>query len=206
MVPRNPVQALLFDLGGVLIDIDFERVFRAWAVHSTLPIDEIRRRFAVDTAYQRHERGELDGAGYFAHLRRLLALDCTQSAIEDGWNAVFVGEIADTLNLVRLARDTLPCFCFTNTNAVHQQTWTAGFPQVVALFEEIFVSSELGLRKPERRAFDTVAARIGVDPSAILFFDDLAQNIEGAQAAGYQAVQVRSTQDIQAALVQSGLL
>jgi putative hydrolase of the HAD superfamily len=206
MTRQTPVQALLFDLGGVLIDIDFERVFRAWAAHTTLPLDEIRKRFAADTAYQRHERGELDGPGYFAHLRRILALECTESVIEVGWNAVFVGEISDTLSLVRHARTALPCFCFTNTNAVHQQIWTAGYPEVVGLFDEIFVSSELGLRKPERRAFDTVAQRIGIDPAAILFFDDLAQNIDGAHAAGFQAVQVRGPHDVRAALVQTGLL
>ena len=73
-MPHN-VEGLLFDLGGVVIDIDFERVFRSWESLSKLPIEEIERRFTMDAAYEQHERGEIDASEYFAHLRNVLELE-----------------------------------------------------------------------------------------------------------------------------------
>jgi len=199
-VHPSPTRALLFDLGGVLIDIDFERVFEAWARHSVLGLQEIRQRFMADTAYERHERGEMDGASYLSHLRGLLEIHAPERAVRDGWNSVFVGEISDTVALVRTARQGLPCFAFTNTNRIHQQAWSAAYPDVVTLFDEIFVSSELGLRKPERRSFAAVAQRIGLEPAEILFFDDMRQNVEGARSLGMRAVQVTQPEDVRRAL------
>jgi len=204
MTDANPIQALLFDLGGVLIEIDFERVFLNWARYSPLAADEIRARFSVDTAYQRHERGEMDGAAYFAHLRRRLLLDATDAEIVAGWNAVFVGRIHQTLGLIGRLRASLPCFCFTNTNPTHQAAWSRDYPELGALFEEVFVSSELGMRKPEREAFEAVVHRMGFPPSGILFFDDLAQNVEGARTLGMQAVLVTGPADIQRAVMEIG--
>lgn len=189
-----------------MIDIDFERMFRAWAPLSALPVEQLRRRFTVDTAYQRHERGELSSHAYFAHVRQLLELSADDAQIGEGWNAIFVGVVHDVLGLVRQARTLRPCFCFTNTNPVHQLAWSRDYPDVVAAFDEIFVSSDLGMRKPELPAYRAVAERIGVPTSAILFFDDLAENVAGARAAGMQAVQVRGAADVREGLLRYGAL
>lgn len=205
--PDQPrIEALLFDLGGVMIDIDFERIFSRWARLSTLTGAQIRERFAVDTAYLAYERGQLDSSAYFNHLRRLLELDACDEDIACGWNAIFVAEITEAVTMVHGARARLPCFAFTNTNPVHQASWSSQFPAVVAAFDDIFVSSELGVRKPEQRAFETVVQKIGVDPASVLFFDDLPQNVAGAEALGIRAVQVRSPQDIRRALTVNALL
>ena len=195
-----PIGALLFDLGGVLIEIDFERVFSAWAKFSNLPLPEIRRRFSVDVAYEHHERGELDGPSYLRHIRQLLEIDASSQALHDAWNTIFVGRIQSTIARVKTARQHLPCFVFTNSNELHQQAWEAAYPDVLSLFEEVFVSSELGLRKPDPQAFAAVASRIGLAAPTILFFDDLRQNIEGARAFGMQAIHVRDPSDVQEAL------
>lgn len=200
MADTRGIEALLFDLGGVVLEIDFERVFRHWALRSKLSVDEIRARFSVDDTYQGHERGEIDAAGYFDHLRRLLRLEGSDAEIAAGWNAVFVGRIEPAITLVRQARRRLPCYCLTNTNPTHQTAWSGGYPELASLFDEIFVSSELGMRKPERRAYENVARRIGVDPGRVLFFDDLAQNIEGAKTAGMPGVLVRGPDDIREGL------
>jgi hypothetical protein len=63
-------RALLFDLGGVVLEIDFDRVFLSWGARASCDPQLIRRRFKFDEAYEQHERGELDAAGYFASLRR----------------------------------------------------------------------------------------------------------------------------------------
>jgi putative hydrolase of the HAD superfamily len=198
--PSQPVKVLLFDLGGVVIDISVERALRCWEPSSRLTIEQMRGRLAADEPFRQHERGELPAAAYFDHLRRVFELDASDHQIAEGWNAILVGENRESLRLVASARRHLPCYAFTNTSQTHQATWTNAFPNVVSAFERIFSSPELGLRKPERAAFDTVTREIGVAPSDVLFFDDLLENVEGARAAGLQAVHVRGYADIRRAL------
>ena len=197
---KQPIEALLFDLGGVVIEVDFDRVFRSWARLSRLSFQEIRRRFSMDAMYGRHERGELAAAEYFNYLREVLALDGSDEAIIKGWNEIYVGEITETLHEILAIKEQLPCFALTNTNPTHQAAWEVLFPRVISSFEKVFVSSEMGARKPERAAFAAVAEIIGASPASILFFDDASENVAGAAAAGMQGVLVRSPEDVKQAL------
>jgi len=205
-VPAGRIEALLFDLGGVLINIDFNLAFAHWQPLSTLSLDAIRTRFRFDHAYEQHERGEISADSYFAHLARELCLRHEPDAIARGWNAIFCGEIAETLALVQAARAHLPCYAFSNSNLTHQAAWSGMYPAVVQAFDRVFVSSDIGLRKPERRAFEHISQAIGVPASAMLFFDDLADNVAGARAAGLQAVLVRGPADVCDALQSLGCL
>ena len=193
-------QALLFDVGGVVIDIDFNRALQAWSVHSPLTLAELKQRFQFDTAYERHERGEIDANDYFDHLASALQLTATREEIASGWNAIFVAEITATRRLVEAARTTLPCYAFTNTNATHLNCWTRLFPGVVAAFDGIFASHQIGLRKPERAAFEHICLATDIPAENFVFFDDLPENIQAASRAGLQAVLVRSPDDVARAL------
>ena len=195
------VEALLFDVGGVVLDIDFERAFRSWEPISRISLQEIRRRFSMDGPYEQHERGEICAAEYFDHLREVLELEGGDANIAQRWNAIYVREIKETKQYILSAKRKLPCFAFTNSNPTHQAVWTAAYPGVVGAFDRIFVSSDLGLRKPERAAFEKISKIVGVDTSAILFFDDMLENVEGARAAGLRAVHVRTPLDVKRALV-----
>jgi putative hydrolase of the HAD superfamily len=198
--------ALLFDLGGVVIEIDFERALLHWAKYSALPLPALRAAFFFDAAYQQHERGEIGWAQYAQHLRTTLRLAATDGEIEEGWNLIFIREIPQTLDMIEQVRALLPCDGFSNTNPTHQAHWARAFPRVTSAFRKIFVSWELGVRKPERAAFEMVCAQMGLDTGEVLFFDDTPENVDGARAAGLQAVLVRSPQDVRDALSAAGLL
>jgi FMN phosphatase YigB (HAD superfamily) len=192
--------ALLFDMGGVVIDIDFDRAFHAWQPRSKLSFSEIKRTFRFDDLYASHERGEISAARYYDHLSSMLQIERDHDYIATGWSAIYVGEISETIAMLQIARSTLPCYAFTNTNSAHALTWRRLFPAAVACFERVFASHEIGLRKPERSAFDYVARTIGVPARSIVFFDDLAENVQGATDAGFRGVHVRSPQDVRNAL------
>lgn len=179
----SDIEALLFDLGGVMFGIDFERALQHWAGRSALAPEEFRCRFSMDEMYERHERGEIGASEYFTHLRSVLEIDATDEWMAEGWNAIYLEEIAENVEAVLRARSTIPCFAFTDTNSTHQRYWTAAYPRVVGVFERVFVSSELGLRKPEHAAFQAIVDATGFAADRMLFFDDSAENTAGAEAA-----------------------
>jgi HAD superfamily hydrolase (TIGR01509 family) len=194
------VGALLFDLGGVVIDIDFGRALASWAAAAGVPVDTLRARFSFDDAYQRHERGEIEAAEYFAALRSSLRIDVPDAALVTGWNAIYVDEVPGMRALLATVADRFPLYAFTNSNRTHHAFSSARYADVLGTFRRVFVSFELGRRKPERAAFEAIAAAIGVPLDRILFFDDTPANVEGARAIGMRAVLVRTPVDVANAL------
>ncbi len=194
-------EALLFDLGGVLIAIDFDRVIRRWAEFSSVSFEALKPRFDHGHAYQQHERGEIDAATYYESLRKSLGIELTDAQWEDGWNQVFGPEIAPTVALLPQLAERMPLYLFSNTNFTHHQYWSKRHAQALKPFRCQFVSCEMGLRKPEAASFEYVAREIGVPPGKILFFDDTAANIEGARAVGLLAVHVKSPADVRQAVI-----
>ena len=194
------IRALLFDLGGVIVEIDFNRVFEIWGAHAGVPAAVIRSRFSPDAAYQAHERGEISAAGYFDTLRKTLAIRISDAQFSAGWNAIFVGEVPGIGVLLRQARESVPLYAFSNSNAQHYAYWAREYAATLSNFQKVFVSCELGRRKPEPEAFAAVASAIGTSYENILFFDDTDENVESARRLGMQAVHVRSIADIQNAL------
>ncbi len=194
------VEALLFDLGGVLIELDWDAVFTHWAQGCGADPRALRSRFGFDAPYERHELGQLDAAGYFAALRASLAIDIPDARFEEGWGRLFTGPVPETVELVRALQGRVPLHLFSNTNAAHQGVWARDYAAALAPFERVFTSCEIGQRKPDRSAFEHVARAIGVAPERILFFDDTLANVEGARASGLQAVHVRSPEDVRRAV------
>jgi putative hydrolase of the HAD superfamily len=194
------IDALLFDLGGVVVDVDFARVTRRWAELAGQDADILRRRFSLDDAYMQHERGAIDDRAYFQSLRTSLGIDISDGEFLDGWNAIFGGVVPGIEPLLAEAAQRLPLYLFSNTNPTHEKFWVAEYAQALTPFRRLFVSSSIGMRKPDEAAFHHVARAIGLAPGRILFFDDSQENVAGARAAGLKAVHVRSSDDVARAL------
>lgn len=199
-VPAS-TRAVLFDLGGVVVDIDFDRALASWQPHSRLAPERLRTLFAFDEPFRQHETGRLDDSGYFAHLRQLLGLDCELAQVEAGFNAIFVAEIRETVALLAALRERLPCYAISNTNPAHVRHMRRAFPGLLDRFDHVFTSHEIGHRKPQPESFQHVLQAIGLPAPQVLLFDDLQPNVEAALALGLQAVLVKGPQDVREALV-----
>lgn len=192
--------AVVYDFGNVLVEVDFGRVVARWAELAGVDAAPLRERFVIGESYARHERGEIDIGAYYDSLRRELGIELDDTSLEQGWNAVFGEEIAPTVEIVRRLAPVVPQYLFSNTNATHHAHFSKRHAAALAPMRRLFLSHEIRRRKPDPEAFAHVAREIGVEPSRILFFDDLQENVAGARVAGMHAVLVRSPQDVAAAL------
>lgn len=203
---HDTTRAVLFDLGGVVLDIDLARPLQVWQPHSRLAPEALRQAFRQDEPWCRHETGHLPPEGFLAHLREALALDCDAETVRAGFNALLVAEIEETVRLLDAIRPGVPRYAISNTNPVHVAEIERAFPTLLPRFDRVFVSHEIGYRKPDAAAFRHVLEAIGVAAPEALLFDDLLPNIEAARAIGMQAVQVRGPEDVRQALMERGLL
>src|ERR1700694_4893762 len=200
LLSPGAADALLFDLGRVVLDIDFNKTLACWATHAGCEPEQLVGRFLRDDIYQRHEKGEIDDAEFFAALRASLGIGISDAQFLEGWNAIFAGEMPGIASLLARASTRLPLYAFSNTNGAHVEHFSVVHADVLGQFREVFLSSSIGLRKPEAAAYDHVVKAIGVPAERIVFFDDSADNIEGARARGLTSVHVTSPDDIAGAL------
>jgi len=193
----------------VVIDLDQARAHARWAELASVPMSDIaalvRERILAKEAYCRHERGEISDAQFFAHLRQQLKLALSDAQFVDGWNSIFIGEIPGIRRVLANLQGLLPLYAFSNTNVAHHAYWSRHFRDLLAPFRKIYLSHEIGARKPEPAAFRTVVADMGLAPDRVLFFDDSAENVAGARACGLMAVEVTTAAQIEAALCDFGV-
>jgi putative hydrolase of the HAD superfamily len=102
--------------------------------------------------------------------------------------------------MIRRYAALFPIYAFSNSNEAHKTVWLPRYSQLLQPFKEVFISCQMGKRKPELEAYLHVANAIDVEPGRILFFDDSPQNIAGAQLAGMQAKIVDSAADVESVL------
>jgi len=201
----NSADALLFDLGRVVLDIDFGKALACWAGHAGCAPADLAARFVRQQSYRDHEVGKIEDAAYFESLRASLGIDISDAQFLEGWNAIFAGEMPGIAPLLKRAATRLPLYAFSNTNRPHVEHFSRAYADVLGHFREVFLSSTIGLRKPDAAAYDYVVKAIGVPASRIVFFDDLAANIEGARARGLTAVHVTSPDAVARALAALGI-
>lgn len=201
----HSADVLLFDIGRVVLDIDFNKVMTCWAGHAGCTPAELASRFVVDDSFKHHEVGRIDDAAFFHNLRTSLGIGISDQQFLEGWNAIFAGEMPGISGMLARAGKRMPLYAFSNTNPAHVAHFSRAYADVLGHFREIFLSSSIGLRKPDAAAYDHVVKAIGVPASRILFFDDSAANIEGARSRGLAAVHVTSTDDVAKALAALGI-
>jgi glucose-1-phosphatase len=197
--------ALLFDLGRVVFDIDFSKAIACWAGHAGRAPSDIAARFVIDETYYHHETGKISDADFFRAMRHSLGVELTDAQLLEGWNAIFAGEVPGIAPLLARAAKRLPLYVFSNTNSAHVEYFSVIHADVLGHFRDIFFSSSIGLRKPDPEAYDHVVKSIGLPAGRIVFFDDLVENVESARARGLKAVHVKSSGDVADALTALGL-
>ena len=187
----------MFDLGGVVFHVDFTKAFLHWAECARVPARVLASRYCVDVRYEQHERGQIEADAYFDSLREMLDIAISNEEFTAGWNSVFDDELPGLGELLSSLSTRIPIYAFSNTNFLHQAVWMERYAETLSSFREVFTSCDLGLRKPERTAFERVAAKMNVSLEEIMFFDDTRENVDGARICGMNAVHVRSVDDIE---------
>ena len=190
------VDFVIFDLGNVLIDIDYSRAMNL--MKEPLPTALHHR---VDTCYaaefhKAYERGEIDSPSFRNAFRDYFEQSWSDSEVDYLWNSL-LGELpAYRLDLVRRLKSKYQVGILSNTNEIHVDAVHAilqaehGMTNFYPLFDRVFYSQEMGLAKPSAAIYQQLLLDLATTPSRVLFFDDLLANVEGAAALGIQAVQV----------------
>jgi putative hydrolase of the HAD superfamily len=203
----QPPEAVIFDLGCVLIDLDWGRAFRRAARWTRLGARETERRWRADGALPRFETGRMTPRQYHAHMQRVMSVRIPYSEFRRLWCSIFTREIGKAAKLARdmHRRGRVRVAVLSNINVVHADYLRRRWPLLREL-RHVFLSHEIGLRKPDPAAYRYVLRRLGLLPRQVAFVDDLRENVAVARELGMRCVLARSPEVVAAALRRMGLL
>ncbi|KNC10666.1 alpha-D-glucose-1-phosphatase [Klebsiella sp. RIT-PI-d] len=187
----------IFDLGNVIVDIDFNRVLGAWSDFSRVPLATLKQTFTMGNAFHQHERGEITDEAFAEALCHEMELPLSYEQFAHGWQAVFVGLRPEVIGIMQKLREQgHRVVVLSNTNRLHTTFWPGEYPQIRDAADRIYLSQDLGMRKPEARIYQHVLQAEGFSAEDAVFFDDNADNIEGANQLGITSVLVADKQTI----------
>lgn len=174
--------AVIFDLGNVLIFHDNALLFRRLGERAGLSGDDVGRRLLGDPLWQEANLGRLDGEGIRRNVCGALGIDLPDAEFRALWSCHF------TLNapMLRLAESLVgrvKLLALSNTNVLHAEHFRPRLP-VLERFDHVLLSNEVGLAKPDPAFFRAALERAAVPPARAAFFDDLEEYVRAAQALG----------------------
>ena len=205
MKDANHLEAIIFDLGGVLAPISFLRPVKHLAAFTGLAPDVISARLTHDEPFKKFERGEIPLAQYRAHINKCLGAELSSQQFDESWNSIFLDPLPATEPLVTRLAESIRLVVLSNTNRIHAEVWLNKYRSILAHFEKIFVSHEIGARKPEPEAYRKVLDYLGAPPKKVLFVDDTPANVEAARALGMQGLVAKGPNEIAAGLRARGV-
>ncbi|WP_369789275.1 glucose-1-phosphatase [Rouxiella sp. WC2420] len=187
----------IFDMGNVLIDIDFKRVLGVWSNLSGTPLAHLMERFTMGEVFQQHERGEISDEQFAESLCNEMGIALSFEQFSAGWQSIFVSLRPDAIAVMKDLREQgHRVVVLSNTNNLHLEHWPTHYPEVEQNADALYLSQEIGLRKPDPAIFQYVLDKEGFSAQEAVFFDDVAENVNAASSLGIQAILVSDDQTL----------
>ena len=198
----NGIRNIIFDLGGVLLNIDPKKTIEAFGeLGMEQLVGDKGHNYDHDIFYLM-EQGKVSSDEFRKGVLKLLPNPVSYQQIDDAWTAMLLDFPAIRVQLLQSLHKQYNIFLFSNTNAIHVDKFHANFRQqhgleVTTLFDKDFYSNEIGYRKPSAESYHEIIRRAGINPVESLFIDDSYPNIEGATLAGLKGYWLEPGQKVE---------
>ena len=183
------IRNIVFDLGGVLVDLDFKAAINGLQKAGFANVKEQLQAFDCEGIFQKFELGDMSADEFRSAIRENSTVSLTDEEVDGLWNAMLLEVPREKLELILHLRGKYMVYLLSNTNSIH---WDyvcknafnyRGF-RVNDYFEETFLSYEMHLAKPDKAIFEKVLEEANLLPEETLFIDDSEANCKAASELG----------------------
>ena len=188
------IKNIIFDLGGVVINLNFQKSLDAFQkLSKSQKVIEFTQRQQA-SLFDDYETGKITDAAFRDGLRKHYDIEGTDEQIDEAWNALLLDIPAERIDLLRELGNKYRLYLLSNTNAIHLQRFNQivaesfTIPDLDSLFEKTYYSHLIGQRKPDAVVFEQILAQNNLNRSETLFVDDSIQHIESANAIGIKTL------------------
>ncbi len=190
---RN-IRHIIFDLGGVLLNIDYHLTEQAFVKAGIQNFGAIYSQLQQTPIFDDFETGRINEEFFIEAMQMASKTNLTASSIVDAWNAMLLDFPLRRLQILQQLRGHYDLFLLSNTNTIHEQAFNQilmnqhQIPNLGVFFDRVYLSHRVGLRKPDTKIFQKVIDDNNLTPEYTLFIDDSPQHIEGAKSLGIQTI------------------
>ncbi|HET8574081.1 MAG TPA: HAD family phosphatase [Edaphocola sp.] len=188
------IRHIIFDLGGVLLNLDTQKTTEAFKDLGIAHFAEWQQQPEVQALFIQFELGRIDRAVFFQTINRMSGKKLNHQDMAHAWNAMLLEFPLRRLQILQQLQIHFDLVLLSNTNEVHEECFNTklktqtGFNNLNVFFDRVYFSHRSGLRKPNPETFQRVLSETGFKPEYSLFIDDLPENIAAAQELGVQAI------------------
>jgi putative hydrolase of the HAD superfamily len=197
-------RAILFDLGRVLVHFDFRIGYEALQKDCGISAADVPKRLAPTGIVEAFESGRMEPRPFFDEFRRILELKLEYERFCEIWSSIFTHQILPT-SLIEGLRQRYRLVLLSNTNALHFSMIREWYGPLLANFDELVLSYEVGAMKPRPEIFDRAIEAARCRAEECFYTDDIAPYVEAAKAKGIDGVVFESQQQLETALTQRGI-
>lgn len=196
MLPKD-FPNIIFDLGGVILNIDYHRTIDAFGKLGFENFEDRYSQAVQSGLFDQFERGEISPGQFRNEIRNAFNSSVVDEDVDRAWNAMLLDLPLSRLSLLERVAKSKRIVLLSNTNEIHIEAFDKQLNALGAskrfadLFEHVYYSFEIGMRKPEARIFEHVFSQHDFLASETLFIDDSIQHIEGARAVGINTYHLR---------------
>ena len=197
---------LIFDLGNVLYDIDFVKMYKAF---EALGIPNFENHFTLNKSDQIFfdlEKGFINESEFCEGFNALYNLTLSQQQIVDAWNALLVGYRKESVEWVKNHNSQFYTFLYSNTNQIHYDQFIPQYSREIGgnfenLFKTPYYSHKMGQRKPDPASFQYILDIEGLKAEETLFIDDNEPNVIAAASVGLQVLYLQQGMRVEKDLI-----
>jgi glucose-1-phosphatase len=187
------IKNIIFDLGGVIMDIDVKQTMNAFSALGLKNIHEYFGHGFAASFFSDHEAGKISDDAFLSEIKKLLNSEVSQGDLIEAWNALLLRFPPERIALLKEIRSRYRLFLYSNTNAIHYKKFSEIYRhsfhgELEDLFEKAYFSHDLGHRKPDLGGYQQIIRENQLDPKLTLFVDDALMNVEGAIKAGLKGL------------------
>lgn len=189
-IDTNKYKNIIFDLGGVILNIDYNLTVKAFTQLNTPNFDSLFSKAKQTDLFDLFEKGQITPFEFRKRLRIQLNSELTDEAIDNCWNALLLDLPLERLQLLQKLAITHRTFLLSNTNEIHINRFNIYLKErfnvadLSNYFEKVYLSYEVGMRKPDVEIFHKVLNDNNLEPEETLFIDDSGQHIQTAKKIG----------------------
>jgi putative hydrolase of the HAD superfamily len=189
----NYVKNIIFDLGGVLINLDYPATEKKFKEFGLSNFNELFNQAKQNRLFDLYETGKISSDFFINEIINLSHHRLNRERIIEAWNAMLLDLPVERIEFLESINKRYQIFLLSNTNEIHIQSFkeilnfNIGYNRFLNCFKKVYYSFEIGLRKPDTEIFNFVLNQHNLIASETIFIDDSAQHILGAERCGIKS-------------------
>jgi len=199
---NSNIKNIIFDFGGVLINLDYNRSYEAFQSLGIHNLESILSKTQQTGIFDEFEMGLISPQNFRNEMRKISDSSISNEEFDWAWNQILLDIPQSRLEKVLALKQHYRVFLLSNTNKIHYDSYLIdlqkinGFKSFNDIFEKAYFSHEIKLKKPDAEIFEFVLTDAHIKPEETLFIDDTEKHILGAQKLGIQTHHLKEGQEI----------